>query len=107
LNASGELTSALTIFLQGDGNTPNGIVFGDGLRCVSGNLLRLYVKSASAGSVSAPQGADPSVSARSATLGDPLTTGAIRYYAAYYRDPNAGFCPSATFNVGNGYQITW
>jgi hypothetical protein len=31
-----ELATALTILLQGDGNTASGIVFGDGVRCAAG-----------------------------------------------------------------------
>jgi hypothetical protein len=108
-NAAGELPSALSIVLQG--NTP--IVatnFGDGLRCTGGTLKRLYVKSASGGVVDAPQGADLSVSARSAALGDPISGGTFRFYQVYYRDANAAFCPNppgGTFNVSNGLTVAW
>jgi hypothetical protein len=106
-----ELGSALSIFLQGTLNLPNGIVFGDGVRCVGGSLKRLYVKAASAGMVQAPIiGTDPSVSSISALLGDTITAGATRYYGVYYRDASATFCPNPpgnTWNIGNGYSITW
>jgi hypothetical protein len=107
LGASGELASSLSIFLQGDASAPAGIVFGDGLRCVAGALKRLYAKNAVGGSVSAPLAGELPIHLRSAQLGDPIPLGATRWYQVYYRDPNAGFCPSATFNVSNGVRVGW
>jgi len=107
LTSTGELPTALTIFLQGDTQDTSGLIFGDGLRCVTGNLKRLYVKNAVGGAVSAPTGGDPSITTRSAALGDPLSPGMTRYYQNYYRDPDGTFCPSLTFNVTNGQIITW
>ena len=110
LTASGELPTALTIVLQGTAVDPNGIVYGDGLRCVTGNLKRLYTKNASAGIVIAPAGGDPSITARSAALGDPIAPGATRFYMTYYRDPDPLFCPAPsgnTFNSTNGQILIW
>jgi hypothetical protein len=107
LNATGELPSALSIFLQGDASNAAGIVFGDGVRCTAGTLRRLYVKSALAGAVSAPQPGDLSITARAAQLGDTIVPGDTRYYQVYYRDPNATFCPPQTFNVTNAVRIGW
>jgi hypothetical protein len=100
---SGELPSSLSIFLQGNGDVPLGATFGDGVRCAGGALKRLYVHGASSGTVSAPIGADPSVSVRSAALGDTIAACSSRFYQVYYRDPNLGFC-AAGFNVGNGVK---
>jgi plastocyanin len=107
LLASGELPSAFSLFLQGNAVSSNGIVYGDGVRCVSGTFKRLYAKNASMGSVSAPQGTDLSITARSAALGDPIAPGSTRYYAVVYRDANSTFCPPATFNVSNTVSIVW
>lgn len=110
LHASGELPTALSIFLQGDASNASGLVFGDGLRCVAGNLKRLYSHGASGGAVLAPQGADVPVSVQSANLGDAIPSGATRYYQVYYRDPNTGFCanpPGNTWNVTNAWSIVW
>jgi hypothetical protein len=110
LNATGEIGSVLSIFLQGNASNASGIVFGDGVRCVGGHLKRLYSKNASSGNVSAPTSGDPSVSARSAMLGDPIAPGSTRYYQTYYRDPNLAFCPSPSgdsWNVTNGVQVAW
>lgn len=110
LTATGELPTSLTIFLQGDSQDTNGLVFGDGLRCVTGNLKRLYSKNAVAGTVAAPTGGDPSITSRSAALGDPIAPGSTRYYMTYYRDPSPSFCGApmgSTFNGTNGQIITW
>jgi hypothetical protein len=109
LHSSGELPTALTIFLQGN-QLIAPLPFGDGLRCAGGALKRLYVESASGGSASAPQLGDPSVSQQSANLGDPILPGSSRWYQAYYRDSNATFCPipqGNTYNISNAVQVDW
>ena len=109
LHSSGELPTALTIFLQGNTQIAP-LNFGDGLRCTGGLLKRLYVKSASGGAANAPQAGDPSVSTQSANLGDPIAPGSSRWYQAYYRDANATFCPAPTgntFNISNAVQVNW
>ena len=109
LMSSGELPSALTIFLQGTTQVAP-LSFGDGLRCTGGALKRLYVKNAVGGVASAPAPGNPSVSQQSAALGDPLAAGARRYLQAYYRDANAAFCPApqgSTFNVSSGLVLDW
>lgn len=109
LISAGELPTALSIFLQGSVLIP-AVSFGDGLRCAGGDLKRLYVKSAVAGAVFAPQAGDLSVSARSAALGDVIPAGGRRVYQVYYRDSNLGFCPApagSSFNISNGLRIGW
>jgi hypothetical protein len=104
-----ELPSALSIFLQGNA-TISPVPFGDGLRCAGGSLKRLYVKNASGGVVVAPSPGDPSITTRSAELGDTITPGSVRYYQTYYRDPSMTFCPAPTgntWNVSNGVRIQW
>lgn len=109
LTSAGELPSALSIFLQG--SVPiSPASYGDGLRCVGGALKRLYVKSAAGGVVSAPQGGDPSISSRSAALGNVIPPGASRFYQTYYRDPSGSFCPNPpgnTWNVSSGIEAVW
>lgn len=99
-----------TILLQGTAQLANTAPFGMGLRCVGGTLKRLYVKSpGGTGGISAPIGSDPSVSDRSAALGDTIIAGQHRYYMAYYRDPIiVGGCPAlSTFNATNALDVTW
>jgi hypothetical protein len=109
LTTTGELPSVLSIVLQGT-TAIAPTFFGDGLRCTGGVLKRLYVKNAVAGSITAPQGSDPSISVRSSALGDPIPLGATRVYQVYYRDPNLNFCPlpqGNAFNVSNAIAVAW
>jgi hypothetical protein len=109
LHASGELPSALSIFLQGNASiTP--VIYGDGLRCAGGTLRRLYTKTANGGEATAPEPGDPSITVRSAALGVPIPSEGRRYYQVYYRDANPSFCPSpqgSTFNVSSAVRINW
>ena len=110
LSSQGELASALSIFLQGNAALATPVVFGDGVRCVGGNLKRLYVKNAVAGTATAPGAGFPSVSTQSANLGDPITPGSQRWYQVYYRDPNLAFCPNPpgnSWNVSSGLVVSW
>jgi hypothetical protein len=108
---SGETPTATSIVLQGDATNASGAVFGQGVLCVAGTLERLYTKTASAGSMTAPNfgAGDPTVSARSSALGDVIQAGQSRWYAVYYRDPIVlGACsPDATFNVTQTIAIAW
>jgi len=108
--SSDERPTSLTVFWQGSIETA-GSSFGDGIGCFSNpGLRRMYSKNASGGTATAPQGAEPSVSARSAATGDPLSSGDTRIYHAFYRDPNLLFCPApmgSTFNTSNGLRVVW
>jgi len=109
LASSGELATALSVVLQGNAQQPHA-AFGDGLRCVSGSLKRLFVRNASGGNVSAPIAGEPSIRARSAALGDPISAGTARFYQVYYRDPQLAFCPApagSSWNVTNGVVVNW
>ncbi len=108
---SGEKPTATSVVLQGTAAVANGVTYGQGVRCVGGTLKRLYTKTASAGSITAPNfaGGDPSVSARSAAKGNPISAGQSRWYLVFYRDPTVlGGCPVAsTFNATQTGRIVW
>jgi hypothetical protein len=106
---SGEKPTATSIVLQGNAQSASGIVFGQGVRCVAGTLKRLYTKTASGGSITAPTAGDPTVSSRSSALGDVISAGQSRWYLVYYRDPIVlGGCPaSSTFNATQTLRIAW
>ncbi len=109
LAASGELPSAVSLFLQGSVDVSNGVVFGDGVRCAGGTLKRLAVKTAVNGEVAFPGSGDPSITARSAALGDTIAPSTPRFYQVYYRDPVTAFCGGATttFNISNAVRVDW
>jgi hypothetical protein len=109
LTSTNETPAGATLFIQGSSSIAPAL-FGDGLRCVGGSVKRLYTKVAVGGVVSAPQSGDASITARSAAQSDALVSGSTRFYQAYYRDPNSGFCPAPagnTWNMSNGLIVTW
>jgi len=110
LTASEENATALTIFWTGQNLiSPPGAPHGAGVRCVS-VLHRLYSGNASGGSIARPGGLDPSVSARSATVGAGILAGQTRYYFTIYRDNNAaGPCgnPSSNINLSSAVSVLW
>lgn len=96
------IPSATTALLvQGDaGIAP--VVFGDGLRCVGGNRVRMGAVTASNGSASwPPPGTDP-ISVRGHVPG----VGASRYYYVHYRDLGT-YCTPSLFNVTDAQRIDW
>jgi len=78
-----------------------GVVFGDGLRCAGGAVIRLATKFNALGTSQFPAGGDPQVSVRGL-----VTTPGVRTYQGWYRNA-AAFCTTSTFNLTNGYEITW
>jgi hypothetical protein len=115
--------SSDTLLLALEGSTPTSagvyvqgsvaiapVAFGDGLRCVGGALLRLYVRTAQAGTSSAPSPGDPSVSAQSAAKGDVIPAGSSRVYQVIYRDVSPTFCPSPQGSLQNSSSavvVSW
>ena len=92
------------IYLKGDTNTAAGIVFGDGVRCIDGALIRLAIKQNSGGASQYPEAGNLPLSVRGAT---PPGSGLTGWYQTYYRSASPTFCPPATFNVTNGVMIRW
>ncbi len=95
--------TATSIYLKGSLAAPNGIVFGDGLRCIDGALLRLGIRAGVAGASQYPGSGDAPVSVRGQT---PPGSGVSGFYQTYYRNA-ANYCTSATFNVSNAVRIDW
>lgn len=110
LDATGELPNAATLVFQGSTLLTSPVKFGDGLRCVGGTQVRLYTTNAMNGALSVPGPGQPSISARSAALGDVLTPGSVRGYQTWYRDPNLAFCVASSgnaWNLSNAVRIVW
>ena len=108
---SGEKPTATSILLQGNVPVPGGVVYGQGVRCAGGVLRRLFTKIASGGSITAPDFAalDPTITERSASLGDPILPGESRWYLVFYRDAVVlGGCPpTSTFNSTQTGRVEW
>ncbi|MBK7877037.1 MAG: hypothetical protein IPJ77_15040 [Planctomycetes bacterium] len=93
-----------SVFLQGDAEFPGGTVFGDGVRCVDGALVRLAYKPNLGGAAQFPEAGNLSLSQRGGVVPG---SGVARSYQTYYRSASAVFCPPATFNVTNGVRVHW
>ncbi len=93
-----------SVFLQGDAEFAGGTVFGDGVRCVDGALVRLAYKPNLGGAAQFPEAGNLSLSQRGGVVPG---SGVVRAYQTYYRSASAVFCPPATFNVTNGVRILW
>jgi hypothetical protein len=108
LHATG-MSGAITIFFRTLGpQVPTGVVFGDGVTCTGGSLLRLRAVNFPVGignTASFPVPPETiTLSARSGTFPG---SGATMQYGNFYRNAAAVFCPPFTFNTGNTIEMTW
>ena len=88
----------LCTFLRSSASVESGSVFGDGIKCLTGSVIRF-------GSQTSGQGGNESNSVASGTA--TIAFGNTRDYQLHYRNPTAGFCPPDAFNISNGYRIAW
>jgi len=102
LGVEGLPASTTCLFFQGTTATAPATPFGDGLRCVSGTVIRLATKVAVAGAALYPEGSETDISVR----GQLPPTGGTRHYQAWYRNA-ASFCTASTFNLSNGVTVEW
>ncbi|MBL8856914.1 MAG: hypothetical protein JNL28_00195 [Planctomycetes bacterium] len=104
LTVTGLPPGAPILFFQGNTKQAGGYgqSFGDGIRCVTGTIVRLSTKFSSNGTVSIPQSGDPSLHA----AGGVPTSGGIVLYQGWYRN-GANFCLPSTFNLTNGVEVSW
>jgi hypothetical protein len=102
LQGSG-MSNSSALYFQGTAkiNAGAGAVFGDGLRCVGGTIVRIKTRTNVGGSSSYPGAGDPSVSTKGG-----VTAPGSRYYQVWYRNA-AVFCTPSTFNLTNGIDVTW
>ncbi len=110
LTSAGQVPGAFGILLQGSQDLGTPLVFGDGLRCIGGQLLRLYLDAGSGGVVVYPPTGALPVSAQSALRGDPIAAGSTRSYQVYSRDGSTSFCPNPPgngWNVSNALRVVW
>jgi hypothetical protein len=100
LKVSGVPPNQPGLFFQGLNavNSGSGNLFGDGLRCAAGSVIRLQIASANAiGEASSTV----DVAAKGGVL-----PGDLRRYQFWYRDPAGSPC-SGGFNTSNGLEISW
>jgi FG-GAP repeat len=98
LTASGLQAGQPGLFFRADNaiNAGLGVIFGDGLRCAGGNLIRLGVVPSNASGTAVT----------SFPLGSGLAAGDVKRYQYWYRNPTGSPC-GAAFNLTNGYELSW
>ncbi len=94
------MPNAACLYFQG--TTQLAAVFGDGLRCVGGTVIRLGTENNVVGGSQYPAAGDPSISVR----GLMPAAGGVREYQCWYRNA-AAFCSPSTFNLSNGLEVSW
>ncbi|MCB9913912.1 MAG: hypothetical protein H6828_02040 [Planctomycetes bacterium] len=75
-----------------------GTLFGDGLRCAGGSVVRLQIRVAGASGTS--------VTTVNVGVKGGVAIGDVRRYQLWYRDPAGSPC-GAFFNLTNGLELTW
>ncbi len=100
LRGAGLVAGQAGLYLQGNNATNGGagVVFGDGLRCAGGGVVRLQVRIANALGLSLTS---LDVAARGG-----VAPGDTRTYQIWYRDVFTSPCGSG-FNLSNGLALTW
>ena len=102
LSGSG-MPNSSAMYFQGTSrvNAGAGSVFGDGLRCAAGSVIRLKTVFNTGGGSTYPELGDPTVSVRGL-----VTLSGERTYQIWYRNA-ASFCTVSTFNLSNGLDVIW
>ena len=106
LHATGLPQTAVGLFFQGTSQQAGGIgsAFGDGLLCVNGTIIRMWIRGAAGGVINLGRevNGDPSIS----SLGLVPPAGGTNYYQVWYRDAGS-FCTPSTYNLTNALTMTW
>ena len=99
--------SPSAIYLQGTAQDNGGLgtPIQDGLRCVTGSLIRLGTRPNSGNQSQYPDVGNQVISVRGglSSLPPPQT----RHYQVFYRNAAAAFCPPGTANWTNGFSVVW
>jgi hypothetical protein len=100
LSSANAIASQPGLYFQGNNaiNGGSGNVFGDGLRCAGGAVVRLQVRFSNAAGESA-------TTADIASKGG-VSAGDVKRYQHWSRDPNTSPCGNS-FNLSNAIEIAW
>jgi hypothetical protein len=97
-----QLTPGPGLFFQGDNAVNSGVgnLFGDGLRCAGGSVVRLEVLFANSGNGFTTQSTISIASAGGVSAGE------TKRYQYWYRDSGGSPC-GVGFNLTNGFELVW
>jgi len=93
------------LFFQGTDQLGNGAgqVFGDGLRCTGGSVIRLGAKLPVGNFAQYSSSSDVPISVK----GMVPALGGTRTYQVWYRNPDPSYCTAGTFNLSSGWTVAW
>jgi hypothetical protein len=107
IDAEGGLPGEVVILYQSNAQGAPSL-FGDGVMCVTGSILRVTTHTFdSQGNAAWGFGHETLISVESAMNGDPISPGSTRYYQAFYIDPSSNFCTLGLENTSNAISINW
>lgn len=95
------MTNSNALYFQGTSFQYAQSVYGDGLRCVTGSIVRLASRTNVGGASQVPAASGTPIS----VLGGVVAPG-TRFYQIIYRD-NGAFCTASNFNATNGLAVVW
>ena len=100
-----DTSNSVVTYFQGTAsvNGGAGLVFGDGLRCAGGSVIRLAALLATNGASQYPGTGDAPISVQGQIGG----AGGRRYYQIWYRNADPTFCTASTFNLTNALSVPW
>ena len=106
--ASSQIPNGPGLYFQGttQPGSGNGVLFGDGLRCAGGTVIRLGIVQASSNSSTYPSPNPPATNAIPIGAKGLNVAGNVRNYQLWYRD-SPSFCTAAVFNLTNALNLTW
>jgi hypothetical protein len=107
LRGTGLTPVGFSIFLVGNGSETGGVPGGDGIRCVAGSFFRFGVQGAVDGTIEYPNAALGLTHPLSVMSSVVPGSGQTRYYQAFYRSAQPGFCNPATFNFTSAVELVW
>jgi hypothetical protein len=103
LRGSG-MPNSTALYFQGTqpSNGGLGTVFGDGLRCAAGVVLRFGTLVNSGG-----MSQYPAVGGTPISVVGSVSSAGTRFYQIWYRNADPTFCTPSTFNLSNGLNVAW
>ncbi len=107
LHGSSQTPAGFSFLISGNGTEPNGLAYGDGVRCAGGTFVRFGAQNATGGAIVYPNVALGLTLPLSTVSGAVPGNGATRYYQALYRDASPAFCGPGTLNLTNAVEIAW
>ncbi len=100
LQGSQLIPSQPALYFQGNNavNGGDGVLFGDGIRCAGGGVIRLQVRFS--------DGTGSSQTTANIPASGGVAAGDVKRYQVWYRDPATSPC-GALFNLTNGLELTF